>query len=348
VKTMSSASRRVAASGLARVLLAAGAGAVVAWAVIPSPARWAASAQSDSQPGVIATHQARPANTPPPGVSSSVASARRTAATAWDKATVPALRHIYWILLEDHNLVEVAASGDAPYLASLITRSALAVNYHAVASISLPNYIALLGGSTYGITDSAVHYFDAANLMDQIEDHGRTWAVYAQNVPTGCFLGETAANGPDGPGTYVRRHEPAVSFTSIVGDPARCARITNLSHFQPGLSDFSLIVPNLCNGMHECGVGVGDRFLRRLIQSIRTSPSWSADDAIFLTFDEGGSSTRAGLLVFSGAARAGTRSTTWHNHYSLLRTVQDAWRLGCLEMSCTASPLGELFRSGAR
>ena len=34
-----------------------------------------------------------------------------------------------------------------------------------------------------------------------------------------------------------------------------------------------------------------------------------------------------------------------HTHYSLLRTIQDAFGLECLEESCSANTLGEFFTS---
>ena len=65
---------------------------------------------------------------------------------------------------------------------------------------------------------------------------GRTacrWRVFAENVPLGCYTGATASGGPDGSGTYARKHEPAISFTGISSEPTRCAKITDFSHFSP-------------------------------------------------------------------------------------------------------------------
>jgi hypothetical protein len=41
--------------------------------------------------------------------------------------------------------------------------------------------------------------------------------------------------------------------------------------------------------------------------------------------------------------RPGARSTVAHNHYSLLRTIENLWGLGCLRNSCTANDLREFF-----
>ena len=52
-------------------------------------------------------------------------------------------------------------------------------------------------------------------------------------VPPDCFTGATATGGEDGAGTYARKHEPAISFTDISTSPARCANITDFTHFDP-------------------------------------------------------------------------------------------------------------------
>ena len=135
------------------------------------------------------------------------------------------------IVLENHDLASVVGSPSAPYLNSLADRYGLATEYLAVARPSQPNYIALFSGSTKGIADNEVHDLPGLNLADQIEAHGRTWRVFAENVPSGCFVGPTASGGPDGAGTYARKHEPAISFTDISSNPSRCANIRDLGAF---------------------------------------------------------------------------------------------------------------------
>jgi hypothetical protein len=257
----------------------------------------------------------------------------------------PRFRHIYVVVLENHSLSSVIGDAQAPYLNDLAKRFGLATSYRAVARPSQPNYIALFSGSTHGVADNDNHDLDARNLADEIEAKGRTWKVFAENVPTGCFTGATADGGADGPGTYARKHEPAISFDSIRTDPARCANIVNLSSFDPAAADFELIVPNLCHDMHDCSVGQGDTFLSTFLPKIIDSPAF-ADSALFITFDEADSKQAdqiVPLIVVGSGVPAGFRSSTEHTHYSLLRSIEDAWGLGCLDESCDANNLGEFF-----
>ncbi len=248
--------------------------------------------------------------------------------------------------MENKEYGSIIGNTAAPYINGLASRYGLATNYDAVAHPSEPNYLALWSGSTQGVTDDGTYDLSATNLSDQLLATGRTWKVFAQNVPTGCYTGATASGGADGPGTYVRRHEPAISFTDVSREAARCSNITDFSHFDPGAADLELIVPNTCNDMHDCSVAAGDAWLSSFVPRILSSGAFT-DSVLFITWDEGTTSTGGGghvaTLVISPLTRAGMRSATWHDHYSLLRTVEDAWGLGCLAQTCGANDMREFF-----
>src|SRR5438445_639426 len=75
-------------------------------------------------------------------------------------------------------------------------------------------------------------------------------------------VGAPATRGPDGPGTYPRKHEPAISLGDISSNPARCADIKDFTSCDPMVANFELIVPNLENDMHNGTTLEGDDFLR--------------------------------------------------------------------------------------
>jgi acid phosphatase len=262
----------------------------------------------------------------------------------------PAIGHVWLVVLENKSFDAIIGSPDAPYLTELAATSGLATRYVAVANPSQPNYIALFSGATQRVLDNERHDIKAPNLADQLEAAGRTWRVYAENLPPGCSQAETWVDGPgaaDGAGTYARKHEPAISFASIARDPERCANIQPLAAFDPAAADYLLIIPNLCHDMHDCGVPVGDAWLRSFIPRITSSAAWRDRGALFVTFDEGVGSTtppnRIATIVSSPLVPPGTTSAVPHDHYSLLRTIQDVFGLDCLEESCSANTLGEFF-----
>ncbi len=261
--------------------------------------------------------------------------------------SIPTFSHVYLIVLENHGLDAVVGSGQAPYLQSLAGRYGLATNLLAVAHPSQPNYLALFSGNTQGVRDDEPHDITAPNLADRIEAVGRSWHVFAENVPSGCYTGARASGGIDGVGTYARKHEPAISFTDISADPARCARITDFASFDPLAADFELIVPNLCHDMHDCSVSAGDAWLRTFVPRILDSPGWQHDGVLFITFDEsdeqGAADQHIATFVVSPLARTGFTSHQSHTLYSILRSIDMSWGLQCLDEDCDASSLGEFF-----
>ena len=122
---------------------------------------------------------------------STAASVPRTA------SGVPRFRHVYLIVMENREYGAIVGNTKAPYINSLIAGYGLATNYHAITHPSQPNYFALFAGRTFGIRDNRNHNITARNLTNQLRDKGRTWRVYAQNVPDGCYTGKAASGGVD-------------------------------------------------------------------------------------------------------------------------------------------------------
>jgi hypothetical protein len=262
-------------------------------------------------------------------------------------APVPQFSHVFTIVLENRSSATVLDSAQAPYLNELAAKYGIADAYQAVAHPSQPNYLALFSGSTQGVTDNGHYDLGAPTIADQLAKAGRSWRVYAENVPPGCFTGMTADGGPDGAGTYARKHEPAISFTSISGSPTSCANIQPMSAFDPAGADYSLIVPNLCNDAHDCPLTTADAWLQKHVPQILDSPAWKDGGVLFITFDEADSQDRQDnrvvTIVIAPSVKPGTRSAVPHSHFSLLRTVQDGLGLDCLALSCQANTLGEFF-----
>jgi hypothetical protein len=260
----------------------------------------------------------------------------------------PAFGRVYLVVFENHGFDAVVNGSEMPYLKGLIKQGALATAYSAITHPSQPNYIALFSGDLHGITDDGNHNLTAPNLADQLEARGKTWAVSAENLPEGCFRGASASGGADGPGTYARKHEPAISFLSISRNPARCARITNLSSFDPSRADFQLIVPNLCHDAHDCSLAVADKWLAVFAPKILDSAAFKSNGVLFVTFDEAqkGVPNSVALVAVGPSVRVGTTTTQAGNHYSLLRTIEDNWSLGCLARACSTEPLRTLFMAG--
>ena len=109
----------------------------------------------------------------------------------------------------------------------------------------------------------------------------------------------------------------------------------------------SLVVPNLCNDMHDCSVATGDAWLKAHVVPLLHSPELRGG-VVFVVFDEGTSDTGGGgrieALALGPTVRRGSRFSRATNHYGLLRTIEDAWRLPRLGFSSKGTPIGGIWR----
>jgi acid phosphatase len=251
------------------------------------------------------------------------------------------------IIMENKEYGSIVGSSAAPYLNSLIARYGLATQLYAEAHPSEPDYIALTSGGLQGTDSDGTYNLNVPNLFDQVEASGRTWHVYAQGYPGNCFKSFQAAPVADGPGAvgdYVRKHNPAMSYTSISGNPTECANITKLAGFDPAAANFEMIIPNEINDMHSSSTEAGDAFLKVFVPQIVESPAF-ADSVLFITWDEGSDSDVQGggghiaTLIVSPGMTPGSRFSAAANHYSILRTIELAWGLPLLGAAATASTI---------
>jgi len=248
-------------------------------------------------------------------------------------------------VFENKDAAEILSGNQAPYFASLAREYAHAASYRAITYPSQPNYLALFSGSTQGIQDNELYDIDAPNLADQVEEAGLTWRLAAENMAPGCFTGPFSLDGPDGEGIYSRKHNPAISFTSISGDPVRCASITDFTSFDPEAADVTFIVPNDCHSMHDCSIAEGDAWLQGFLPRILESDAYREGGVVIITFDEdrGDLDNYVATVVVSERAVRGAASERPYTHYSLLRTVQELLGLPCLAESCNAEPMSDLI-----
>ena len=72
--------------------------------------------------------------------------------------SVPSFDHIFIVIMENHGYDEIIGSAQAPYINQLAARYGVAANYVSVAHPSLPNYLALTGGDTFGAGPIQDHF----------------------------------------------------------------------------------------------------------------------------------------------------------------------------------------------
>jgi len=254
-------------------------------------------------------------------------------------AGVPAFAHVFVIVFENKDEQQVIGSADAPTFKALADGGARLTDYAAVTHPSLPNYLALVSGSTHGIHSDCTSCIVAGpNLADSLGKAGRTWKAYAEGLPRPGYTGAAS-------GLYAKKHMPFLYFRDVVRSNARRRRVVPLTQLDAdarrnALPDFGLIVPNLCNSMHDCSVATGDKWLARTVPPLLTLPN----TVVFVVFDEGSSANHVAALALGTAVRPGAVSSRPTGHYGLLRTIETAWGLRLLARSAAAAPITGIWR----
>jgi phospholipase C len=314
---------------------------------------------------------------------------------------VPRYDHILVIIAENHGYGQIIGNPNAPNLNRLAQAYGSATRSYGVVHPSKANYIAMLGGDTFGIHDDDAYYCKAGStdrycqkagridpyvdhtvtarsLMDQLKERGLTWKGYYENLPA---PGSKAVYWPDerhpvrGRPTelYAVKHTGFLQFRAVQDDPALATKIVGFDRLNRDLRrgqvpSYAHIVPNQCNEMHgrdghnvpsDCRfdndqgrIARGDKAIGALVAKIQASPIWSApgNTAIVITWDEDddppqktGTQGCCGYdpaspanfggghiptIVITNHGPRGVSDDTPYNHYSLLRTTEDAFCIG--------------------
>jgi len=258
---------------------------------------------------------------------------------------VPAYDHVFVIVMENRAYNEIIGSSSAPYINSLLPSGALATNYFDVSHPSLPNYLGLVGGSTYGITsDCTTCWISAANVADNLESSGSTWKGYMEGMPSACYVGDSYP--------YAQKHDPFVYFNDIRTNTSRCnshvVPYTQLSSDLGSTSttpNYAFITPDMCHDMHDCATSTGDSWLQSNVPQILNSTAFKTQRSLLvLTWDESETGDQVATILLGSGVSAGRRSTAAYNHYSLLHTIEAARGLSTLTSSdAGAATMSDLF-----
>jgi hypothetical protein len=197
-------------------------------------------------------------------------------------AGVPRYAHIFVIVEENKNYEQILDPAAAPNIATLAAKYGVATQFFGEVHPSEANYVALLGGDTFGIHDDdgftchakmidpfcggaaepgyVNHTLRAPHLGMQLEAAGLTWKGYYENLPTPGSLAFTATdpaidNGTRKTALYASKHSGFLNFAEVQHDPQRAQKIVGFDQLDADLAagtlpNFALVVPNQCNEMH--------------------------------------------------------------------------------------------------
>ena len=240
-------------------------------------------------------------------------------------------RHVFVIVMENHS-ADQALGG--PFVASLAARHGVATNYHAITHPSVPNYLALTSGSTWGVGDDSYRVLPSRDLGSELTRSGVTWRAYMEGLTeAGCL---------DSPLPYDPGHNPFAFYGGKC--PSNVVPMRGLSSdLAGGTPRFVWITPDRCHDTHDCDVSVGDEWLRGQVAEITASAAWKANGVLFITWDEDDFSGSNHVLTLVIQPGSGHRtSSREYTHYSLLATIEDLLGVNRLGLSAQAAPMSDL------
>ena len=203
-------------------------------------------------------------------------------ANAGTAGTIPRYSHIFVIIEENHTTDEIIGNPAAPTFTRLAKQYGFASNYFAIRHPSEPNYVALVGGDTFGIADDDAFYCTpntvkwgcekstrpgyvdhtvaGPSLLDQLTAKGLSWKGYFESIPEPGslifrFPHDEEKGGGKSSALYAVKHNGFMTFKNVQDDPDRAAKIVGFDALERDIAagtlpNFAHIVPNLCNDMH--------------------------------------------------------------------------------------------------
>jgi hypothetical protein len=282
--------------------------------------------------------------------------------------------HVIWIVFENQGFDQVLDNPELPYTNRLAASCGLAERYYGVGDPSLPNYIAMTSGGTWGVTGDSSEPLRRASIFSQVKAAHLQWRTYSESMPGNCDRSDHPRRNP----VYTAHHEPVLYYSGIsrdcvlwdvpLGTPHEGALAQALA--TNTLPAFAILGPNDDGGTRKPGCSRpcgnvdpprSDRFLRVWMKTILASKAYaSGKTAVFVTWDEDGRSTHRlcpaldcdhlATVVVSPSVPPGTRSDSLFSHYSLLRTTEDLLglrgHLGKAASAQSMAPAFQLLRAG--
>jgi hypothetical protein len=254
------------------------------------------------------------------------------------------IKTVWVIVMENQNWSKIKGSKFAPYINhTLLPESSYAEQYFNPPHIhpSLPNYLWIEAGTSFGIADDRSPLADSQSstqhlvtLLKNASGGTEQWRAYEENI-----------SGKDCPLSnrypYAVRHDPFVYFDDVTHrrDPNSDFCIQHIRPFDELTRDlasnsvarYNFITPNVCDDMHDsCSplrnrVAQGDAWLARHLPDILNSRAYRDGGAVFLTWDEADiGDGPIGMIVLSPLSKGnGYNNFIHYDHGALLRTLEE-------------------------
>ena len=255
-------------------------------------------------------------------------------------AAPPRPEHVVLVIEENRSFQVIMQAKDTPYIHQLAEEGALFTQSFAITHPSEPNYLALFAGDTEGLTDdSCPHSYTGANLADALTAKGLSFTLYSEGLPQEGFADCGTLDK-----LYRRKHNPVPNFASVPTEANQ--------PFSAFPSDYSklptvaYVVPNMMDDMHDGTVPQADAWLK---QNLDGYVQWALKNhgLLIVTWDEddGTQNNQIPTLIIGQGVKPG-RYDQKIDHYSVLRTLTDMYRLKPIGHAKKAKPITKIWVGG--
>jgi acid phosphatase len=246
--------------------------------------------------------------------------------------------HVMVIVEENRNRSEVMGASNMPYFNSLAANHGDTTAWNGVSHPSLPNYLALISGSTQNVSTDGCQYSFAGprTIGSQLSADLVSWKAYMEELPA---AGSEVCTS----GGYAKKHNPFAYFPATNGSSVVPATQFSTDLSSGKLPPFIFYVPNLTNDGHDGTNQNVDAYLKGLVPQVMASTWFRESGIIIITWDESNGEEKTPTVVVTGAAGAKVLSAAG-NHYGTLASIEDLYGLPRLEHAAGATSLAPLFK----
>ena len=255
------------------------------------------------------------------------------------------------VIEENHSYAQMKQG--MPFLAGLSTKYGYATRWTALAHPSLPNYLGIAGGSTFGILDDrspAAHTSDiasAVSVFDQAIAVGKTARTYAESMPKNCHVYDYPDRAVGTP-RYAVRHNPWVYFSA--GRSSCATYDTDLTSFAGdaagnALPNVGFLIPDLENDAHNGSLAAADSWLERQLTPVLKSTDFTSGRlVVVVTADEDDKQSGNAVLTSVLTPRLSHKVVgTPLTHYSLTRFIAQVLGVEPLRNGASAPDMKAAF-----
>jgi phosphatidylinositol-3-phosphatase len=252
---------------------------------------------------------------------------------------LPKPAHVVVVMEENHSYADIIGNASqAPYINSLAAQGALMTSSFAVTHPSEPNYMALFGGSTSGLTADTCPFSagSAPNLGSEVLASGKTFLGYSESLPA---TGSTVCTSPDG--NYARKHSPWVNFSNVPASDS--LPFTSFPTDFSTLPALSFVIPNLEDDMHNGTIAQGDTWLNKNLAAYAT---WAEanNSLLIVTWDEDDftETNQIPTIIVGQPVKPGHYAEKI-NHYNVLATLEQIYGLSPVGNSVGATGISDIW-----